>query len=247
MWDSQHLLYFLLGLVGALLTLYLAKQVVIPEARPLINVEPLEEEAQQSREAIEKTRKDLDKARAMMTDQPLNSYYLTRVFEALVKSLNDEQLRLEWYERRLLRNQLLSRSLGFGFFILLGGVFAALFTGQIKVSLQAPNGGSLPEFFQAIVIGAGWTGLLSIFGIRGVQAVATDSLGQVGELAKKRIDSLQNSLLERIQAGQGGGTAPAAAPNPEELASWIAEQCDEAKKDVSAHVDKVRESLKRAV
>ena len=54
-----------------------------------------------------------------MTDQPLNSSYLARVFNALQRARNDEQTLLNRYERLLLINQLVSRTLGFFFFVVL--------------------------------------------------------------------------------------------------------------------------------
>jgi len=263
MWDPLHLSYFLLGIAGAVLTLYVAKQVVVPEFRPLVNIEPIEKDAQQCRDDIAKIQIALDKSQAMMTDQPLNSAYLTRVYNALGRSLRDEQTRLDRYERRLLVNQLVSRALGFFFFVLLGGVFAALFTGQVKVSLPVQNVAgppvqnvasppvqniaSLPDFFQAVVIGAGWTGLVSIFGIRGLQSTATNTIGQMGEQSKQWIDELKKSLVETIRPSQPVGAAPAAPPTPDELASRIAAQCDRAKTNISAHLDKAQDSIRRMV
>jgi hypothetical protein len=247
MFDSLHLTYFLLGLVGALLTLYLAKQVIIPEFRPLIDVTPVEESARQSRADIAKIKADIDKTRMMMTEQPLNSYYLTRVYSALDRSLRAEQNRLDRSERRLALNQLVSRSLGFFFFVLLGGVFAALFSDQVKISLQGPSGASLPGFFQAVVIGAGWTGLVSIFGIRGLQSRATEMIGQMGEESKKRIDELKTSLVQAIRPEHTAEAVQAAAPTAEQLSSAVAARCEQAKKELSAHLDKARDSIKRIV
>lgn len=244
MLDLLHLLYFLLGTVGAILTLYLARQVMIPKFRPLVSIEPIENSAQQAREDIAKTKIRLEKFQAMMTDQPLNSC-LTRVFNALERSLRHQEIRLDRYENQVLVHQYVSSVLGFLFFVVLGGAFAFLFTGQVKVSLQGPNGGSLPESVQAVAIGAGWTGLVSIVGIRGIQSTATSIIGQMGEQSKKHIDELKKSLVEGIRPDQPVG-APAAVPTPDQLAqlaSLIVAQCDQAKNDLSAHLDKARESI----
>jgi hypothetical protein len=253
MWGSPQLLYFVLGLVGALLTVYLARQVVIPEARPFIDIGPIEKEADDARGRIADIQNQLVGARAMLTAQPINSYYLTRVVRALELSLRDEQSRLDRNQRRILLNQLTSRLLGFLFFILLGGVFASLFTGLIKISLQTSTGATLPEPFQAVVIGAGWTGLLSIFGIRGIQTTAAASLDQMGKQSNERIDALQAALVGRIRAGQPAGPNPAAAnpaaapPTPAQMETWVVEESEQAKKDISSHLAKAHETLRHAV
>ncbi len=249
---SVQLLYFLLGLAGALLTVYLAKQVVIPSARPFVNLGPIEQEITEARTRIASIRGQIDTLRAMLMAQPLNSSYLTRVVKTLEQTLRDELSRLDRNQRQVFRSQFSSRLLGSMFFILLGGIFAALFTEQIQIGLQGPTGVSLPKYFQAVAIGAGWTGLLSIFGIRGIQNAAAISLDQFGQQSQKRIDDLKTSLLGHIRAGQAaqGNAAPnpnAPPPTAAQMESWIVEESEQAKTDLSDHLNKAHATLRQTI
>ena len=113
------------------------------------------------------------------------------------------QARLALLERRLLGSQLVSRGLGFLLFVFLGGVVAYLLTGRVKVT---GFDGTLPQVFQAIAIGAGWTGFLSVFGIRNIQ-----------ESASKQVDAVKDSTVQQLidlKSSLGGLVRPGPAQGP---------------------------------
>lgn len=248
---SVHFLYFFLGLVGALLTVYLARHVVIPEARPFIDIAPIEQDVQEARKRIASIRGQLDNLRALLVAQPVNSSYLTRVVRTLEQTLRDELSWLDRNERRIFRTQFGSRLLGTAWFILLGGIFAALFTDQIQIGLQGQNGASLPKYFQAVVIGAGWTGLLSVFGIRGIQKMAGMSMDQLAEQSTRRIDDLQTSLVGRIRAGQpaqaNAAVPTAPSPTAAQMEAWVVEESEQAKRDLSSHLARAHAALRHSI
>jgi hypothetical protein len=89
---------FLLGALGALLTVYLAKQEVIPEFRAIYDKSNDEIEIGQRQDHIKKTEKDIDDIQARLREEPLPdslAQRLEKVLESSLTEIRDERTRLE--------------------------------------------------------------------------------------------------------------------------------------------------------
>jgi hypothetical protein len=156
--------FFLPGMLGALLTVYLAKQEIVPEFRPLFDTSKKEKEAGEHRGHIKETEKHIDDLQAKLEAESVAEEVVTRltiVLNTSLSELREERTRLQRLEREIKQNQVISRGLGFLFYIVLGGVFGALLAGKVQVEGMS---GKLSDFFKSIVIGATWTSYLSVLG-----------------------------------------------------------------------------------
>lgn len=154
--------------MGAILTLYLAKHTIIPEFRPLYDTLAKEQEADTHKDHIKNTEKEIDAIQAKLKEESLpadQAERLKAVLDTSLSELTNERLRLQKLEQAVMFGQIITRSLGFIIYVILGGVFGALLAGYVKVEGLS---GDLPQAFEAIVIGASWTSYLSIIGLGGV-------------------------------------------------------------------------------
>jgi len=189
---------FLLGALGALLTVYLAKQEVIPEFRAIYDTSDDEIEVSRRQEHIKKTEKDIDDIQAKLREASVPDGLARRLDKVLQSSLTevrDERTRLEILQRRVNRTIKYSRSLGFIIYIGLGGAIAFLLAGRIKVEGLS---GDLPKYFQAIVIGATWTSYLSAIGFRSGQKKAEDRIEAAKKQASENIEALKQELAPKV-------------------------------------------------
>lgn len=189
---------FLLGALGALLTVYLAKQEVIPEFRPLFDTTEKEKEARRYQDHIEMTEKHIDDIEARLEKEhlpPDEAARLETVINTRQSELKDERTTLQGLEREIKQNQIISRGLGFLFYIVLGGVFGALLTGLVHVEGWT---GDLPKFFQSIVIGATWTSYLSTIGFRSGQKKEDETYQAGLQETAKKIDALKKEVTDMV-------------------------------------------------
>lgn len=180
---------FLFGALGALLTVYLAKQEVIPEFRPLFEISEKEKEVIEHQDHIRMTEKHIDDIQAKLEAGSLDEDYAARLTTVLNTSLSElqaERNRLKMLERDIKQKQIISRGLGFLFYIALGGVFGSLLAGRVQVGGLS---GDLPNVFESIMIGATWTTYLSAIGFRAGEKKAAE-----------RIEDGKNETAEEIEA-----------------------------------------------
>jgi len=206
---------FLLGMLGALLTVYLAKQEVIPEFRPLFNISEKEKEAREHRDHIKKTEKHIDEIQARLEAESFPEDAVARLTTVLKSSqdeLRDERIRLQRLEREIKQSQIISRTLGFLFYIILGGVFGSLLADRVQVKGLS---GDLPDYFESIVIGATWTSYLSVIGF-----------SQVGKKVDEKIEAAKKEIVETAikEVERTGQSLPADA-----VAEIAAEKLDQAR------------------
>lgn len=240
---------FLFGALGALLTIYLAKQEVIPEFRPLFDTLEEEKEIKQRREHIKATEKHIDEIQARLAMESLSAdltKQLTTVLETSLDELRGERQRLQVLERKLVRGQLISRGLGFLFYVVLGGVFGSLLAGRVQV--EGFNG-DLPRPFQAVAIGATWTSYLSTIGFRSGQKKADERIEALRKEVAEKLDAFNKEVLGLIHDQM---TTPEEAVQEEnqrhaELAATVIEKFDLAKADVLKDLDFTREMVQRDV
>jgi hypothetical protein len=248
MMDLVFLQSFLLGLLGATLTLYLAKQVVIPELRPLYDTSQIESDLRDLRAAVVDDRQRIRAVQTEIEAQPQRVADLARLVESYEGLLKLDQSSLDALEGRLRRNQIFSRGMGFLLFVILGGVIAGLLTGRVTVSGFQ---GTLPQSFQAVAIGAGWTGFLSVLGIRNIQEAAANQLDQVRDHAVQQIDALKTDLDAMVRPGPGQGPTMVPFSAQPALATKMSERIDETLREISARINagqvRLREDARRVI
>ena len=98
---------------------------------------------------------------------------LTTVLKTSQTELKTERERLQKLEKEIKWNQIVSRSLGFIFYIGIGGVFGALLADEIKIGDLSED---IPAYFKSIIIGATWTSYLSTIGFRTGQKRADETI-----------------------------------------------------------------------
>lgn len=241
---------FALGALGALLTVYLAKQVVIPEFRPLFDTAEMENEAKEHREHIEKTKKEIDDIQAKLREElvPLDlTQRLTTVLHSSQRELQDERTMLQILERRIMRGRIFSRGLGFLFYIVLGGVFGSLLAGRIEVEGLT---GDLPNYIQSIVIGATWTTYLSAIGFRSGQGKADNRIEAVKKESAETIEALKKELKQKIPEKVAKAERAEKVDQPilaGEVERIVDEEIEQAKTAVQNKMDAARQMVQRDV
>ena len=216
---------FALGVIGAFITIYVAKQEVVPEFRPLFDTSDKLQEAKELGDRIHKTRQQIDDIQTTLQSGVLPEAQLKQlgeVVESSQKELDQGLGRLGRLERDIKQSQVASRTIGFLLYAVLGGVIASLLSDKVTiVGFDA----TLPKQFQAIFVGASWTGFLSVLGF-------SSTSKQVGQ----EIDNLKKEVLTMIDK-----KVEEANVKGEQLA------VDEMKKLAGAQLDTARFSVQRAV
>ena len=158
------------GALGALLFVYLAKNEPIPEFRPLFDTFELQREARRHRKHIEKTERDIDtvqdRLRNVSADGAvscIDPQCLTTVLESYLEEIDKERTRLQYLEHQIRLNQMTSRTLGFFFYIIMGGIIGALLATEIEINVFASDSSN---YIESMVIGATWISYLSTIGFR---------------------------------------------------------------------------------
>jgi len=197
--DTMDYGLFALGALGALLTVYLAKQQVIPEFRPFFDTFEKQQEIAGNRDRIKKTQKHIDDLLVKLESEQLTNDGVTKL-EAVLKTsqdgLRDEMTRLQSLEREIKQSQIISRGLGFLFYIVLGGVFGALLAG--KVTVEGLTEG-LPPYFQSIVIGGTWITYLSTIGIQAGKQKVDDTIEASKKETAEAIAELKKELMSKVE------------------------------------------------
>lgn len=242
---------FLLGMLGALLVVYLAKQEVVPEFRPLFDTSGAQDEAREHRDHIKKTENEIDGIQAKLRDgDSLSADQTQRLATVLNTSLSEiqvERVRLQTLEREIVRNQLISRSLGFLFYIILGGVFGFLLAGKIKVEGLS---GDLPTYFQSIVIGATWTTYLSAIGFRSGQDKANERIEAFKKEAGERIETLKRELTPRVAEKVANAERADKVETPVlagEVERMLTEEIDRTNMAMQKKLEQTRQMVRRDV
>lgn len=209
---------FLLGMLGAVLTVLIAKQQIIPEFRPLVDVADSEIEATRLREQVEEATDQLGKAQLELEKGAVAANRM-RELELLLKTgqafVQQQRARLENLERTIRLNTAASRGIGFLLYIVLGGVLGSLLGGKIKIDTVDAN---LPAAFQSILIGATWTTYLGALGFQADQAKVEESQKKAIDLriedaeteVANQLDTLKKNLVEVVP-----GRVEAAERSPE--------------------------------
>lgn len=192
-------IHFIVGMLGALVTAYLAKNEAIPEFRLFSDhTSETRTEAARHHERTRKTAREIDEIQAEIKKPglpPGDSERLIAVVKSSQEELRDERARLRELERRIWRDLFISRSTGFVFYVILGGAFGFLLTGLVTVEGVT---GTFPKAVESFVIGASWTTYLTAIGLKagerkaGERGVETGlrTASEVIEAAKKEITDM---------------------------------------------------------
>ncbi|MCD4807028.1 MAG: hypothetical protein K8R13_05555 [Methanococcoides sp.] len=188
---------FLFGAFGALLLVYISKDVAIPEFRPLYDISDMQREARRHRKHIEKTESDIDSLQDRLRSASISddAQVLSRVLESYLTEVEAERARLHVLEKEIKNGQLLSRGLGFFFYIVLGGVFGTLLSGQVNITFVSEG---VSNFLESFVIGATWTSYLSSIGIRSTQRRVGGQVDKLRDEFSRDMERYRKDLKEQI-------------------------------------------------
>jgi hypothetical protein len=241
---------FFLGALGALLTVYIAKQEVIPEFRPLFETSEKEQEARDHQDHIAKTEKHIDEVQTKLATESIHkdvTERLTIVLNTSLSELQAERARLQVLEREIKQSQLIRRGLGFLFYIGLGGVFGYLLAGRVKVEGLS---GDLPSYFQSIVIGATWTSYLSTIGFRSGQKKADERIEAGQKQSAEKFEALKKELTHSVVEVVANAEKAEKVEHPvrtDKVAREVADKIDLAKLDFQKNLILTRNLVRRDV
>lgn len=148
---------FLLGLVGAVVVVYLSRTIEIPEFRSFFDtagqISDRDAAAERLKDAYERIRA-IEAELQEAAGTPQRHEALQSALEALQRDVERDCNEKRAAERVIRSGQIASRTLGILAYIGLGGVFGDLFAGEVDIE---GVGGNL----QALVIGSAWASYLA--------------------------------------------------------------------------------------
>jgi archaellum component FlaC len=221
---------FCLGALGALLTVYIGKQEIVPEFRPLFDTSEKEKEAIRHRNHIKLTEQHIDTIQARIENPSTSendAKKLQFVLETSLKELQAERERLQILEHEIKQSQVISRALGFLFYIVLGGVFGSLLAGQVKIEGLSND---LSIYLQSMVIGATWITYLSVIG-----------LNQINKKINEEIETLRKEIQQIVETTVSQTEERSKQPNsiPSSQLTQICELLDEARTSIYRNIHRI--------
>jgi hypothetical protein len=185
---------FGLGLAGALVTLYIAKDEVLPEFRAFYDTSDREREAAELRKKIAATESRIDAISSKLESGGLTKQNSDDLHQALHSHHADATAwreRLQSIEAKVDLKQVVSRSLGFIFYVGLGGVFGWLLADEVNVEGIGTN-------LQALLIGATWTTYVSSIGFRAAQGRVKERVDATLDEVSKKIDAAKQDVARSV-------------------------------------------------
>ncbi len=226
----MDIVLFCFGALGALLTVYIGKQEIVPEFRPLFDTSEKEKEAIRHRNHIKWTEQHIDTIQARIEDPSTSDNDATKlqiVLETSLKELQAERERLQILEHEIKQSQVISRALGFLFYIVLGGVFGSLLAGQVKIEGLRND---LSIYLQSMVIGATWITYLSVIG-----------LNQINKKINEEIETLRKEIQQIVETTVSQTEERSKQPNsiPSSQLTQIYELLDEARTSIYRNIQRI--------
>jgi archaellum component FlaC len=221
---------FCFGALGALLTVYIGKQEIVPEFRPLFDTSEKEKEAIRHHNHIKLTEQHIDTIQARIEDPSTSDNDATKlqiVLETSLKELQAARERLQILEHEIKQSQVISRALGFLFYIVLGGIFGSLLAGQVKIEGLSND---LSIYLQSMVIGATWITYLSIIG-----------LNQIKKKVNEEIETLRKEIQQIVETTVSQTEERSKQPNsiPSSQLTQIYELLDEARTSIYRNIQRI--------
>lgn len=226
----MDIVLFCFGALGALLTVYIGKQEIVPEFRPLFDTSEKEKEAIRHRNHIKLTEQHIDTIQARIEDPSTSENDATKlqfVLETSLKELQAERERLQILEHEIKQSQVISRALGFLFYIVLGGVFGSLLAGQVKIEGLSND---LSIYLQSMVIGTTWITYLSVIG-----------LNQINKKINEEIETLRKEIQQIVETTVSQTEKRSQQPNsvPSNQLTQIYELLDEARTSIYRNIQRI--------
>lgn len=226
----MDIVLFCFGALGALLTVYIGKQEIVPEFRPLFDTSEKEKEAIRHHNHIKLTEQHIDTIQARIEDPSTSendAKKLQFVLETSLKELQAERERLQILEHEIKQSQVISRALGFLFYIVLGGVFGSLLAGQVKIEGLSND---LSIYLQSMVIGATWITYLSVIG-----------LNQINKKINEEIETLRKEIQQIVETTVSQTEKRSQQPNsvPSNQLTQIYELLDEARTSIYRNIQRI--------
>ncbi len=226
----MDIVLFCFGALGALLTVYIGKQEIVPEFRPLFDTSEKEKEAIRHRNHIKLTEQHIDTIQARIEDPSTSendAKKLQFVLETSLKELQAERERLQILEHEIKQSQVISRALGFLFYIVLGGVFGSLLAGQVEIEGLSND---LSIYLQSMVIGATWITYLSVIG-----------LNQINKKINEEIETLRKEIQQIVETTVSQTEKRSQQPNsvPSNQLTQIYELLDEARTSIYRNIQRI--------
>jgi hypothetical protein len=246
--DQLDIGLFFLGVLGAIVVLYLSKQTVIPEFRPLYDTFAKEEELARHQDHIKITEKDIDDNQKELKKEDLKNDQaerLKKVLDTSLSELNIERSREHTLEREIMIGQIITRSLGFLIYVILGGVFGALLAGYVKVEGLS---GDLPKAFESIVIGATWTTYLSTIGLKGIIKNSEEQYNaEIKKMTeeKEKLIKVVDSLQETSKKTRGTRSLEQTPPDEDKVFADIRSKINVFSENMKNEMDRGRQISKR--
>ncbi|NPE29774.1 hypothetical protein HNV12_17800 [Methanococcoides sp. SA1] len=242
MLEDVQFVTFLFGAFGALLLVYISKDVAIPEFRPLYDISDMQREARRHRKHIVKTESDIDSLQDRLKTASLSddAQVLTSVLDSYLAEVEAERDRLHVLEKEIKNGQVLSRGLGFFFYIVLGGVFGTLLSGQVAITFVSEG---VSNYLESFVIGATWTSYLSSIGIRSTQKKAGEHVNKLRDDFSRDIGQYKRDLKSQIFKMANGDAGMEKGSNYELLWSAVSEKLDNTGLKFVDELDETKQSI----
>jgi hypothetical protein len=185
---------FALGLAGALVTLYAAKGEIVPEFRVLYDTSESEQRRDGVKRTIAATQAYVDVAQERLTQGGLSDRDIAALragLESSMEELRISQDQLKRCDHDIRFGQLLSRTLGFLFYVGLGGVFGWVLADEIDID-------GLSGRLESLVLGATWTTYVSSAGFRVLEGRVSKRVDEALEQAASKIEAAKTTLTETV-------------------------------------------------
>lgn len=242
-----------LGMVGALVTVYLAKNEIIPEFRSIFDTSEMDKEYSVLQEKNKKTAKEIDDAQAKILKNPSSdeAKNLNTFIETSQKELDEDTKRLQRLENKIMWSQIWRKGVGLVVYVFLGGVIGSLLADWVQIEGVS---GTLPKVLVALVVGASWTTYLSVIGLKSLSKKTDETIVEIQKDAsqtiselKKKVEELQKQLTKKPESANKSIEMQSAAEPPSiaELAGGLKQEMDEADRKLQNNFDVGRRKVQR--
>lgn len=189
------ILTFVLGVIGALTFVFIAKQEAFPEFRPFVDIQARQKDLDTKRIELEKTDADIkrwEQALIDTTDSGKQSG-LSGALESAKGRRTVAAQEMSVIQQALDNVQRQMRLVGVFCYLVLGGAFAAIGSNFLKVEGLDE---SLSGLLKPMVIGATWTSFLTAMGFNFGKAGAEKQLAGIKDDVKAAIDTLKADVSD---------------------------------------------------
>jgi peptidoglycan hydrolase CwlO-like protein len=245
------------GIIGALVTVYLSKDEIIPEFRSFIDILELDKAYSDLKEKNKKTAKEIDDNQAKILNNPSSDEVrnLNTFIDKSQIELAGDTKRLEKLESQIVWDQIWRKGVGLVIYIFLGGVIGSLLADWVQIEGVS---GILPKVLIALIVGASWTTYLSAVGLKSlttktdktIEEIQKDASQTISEL-KKKVEELTKQLMtkpttpDKSARDRNEMQSAVESPSIAKLAGDLKQEMDEADRKLQNNFDVGRRKVKR--